>query len=157
MGVSHSPAQAAGKLRAFASQLESGKLTSQGVDAAALTYTNAARVAYRARTGDGKLSGVGLRGARVGARYDRKGDVAIVRATGPAHLIESPTKPHAIEPRKRRGKKAVLTPAGPRARVAKHPGTHGRPTFFPAVLARTKLATRAFASPVVDGLRKTFR
>ena len=157
MGTS-TPAQAAAKLRKFAGDLESGRLTGEGVNRAALEYTTAVRKAYRQRTGDGKMSGVGLRGAKVGARFDKPAgrDNAVVRATGPAHLLESNTKPHRIGPRKRRGKKAIATPEGPRAYV-QHPGTKGRPTFFPAVYARTKAAAAEFAKPVVEGLHRAFR
>lgn len=155
MGTS-TPAQAAAKLRRFANDLD--KYAGEGVNRAALEYTTAVRRAYRLRTGDGRLSGVGVRGARVGARYDRLPgrETALVRATGPAHLIEGDTKAHVIVPRKRRGKRAVATPYGPRASV-QHPGTRGRPTFFPTVYAKTAAAAREFAKPLVDGLHRTFQ
>lgn len=80
----------------------------------------------QATGGDNRLSGVGVKGARVGVRYDIKGTdnpTALVRATGPLHLVENPVKAHEIKPKRRRGKtkKAVVTPAGPRASV-QHPG-----------------------------------
>lgn len=77
--------------------------------------------------GDNRLSGVGQKGARVGVRYDVKGTknpTALIRATGPLHLVEHVVKPHEITPKRRgRGarKRALATPAGPRAN-AQHPG-----------------------------------
>lgn len=73
-----------------------------------------------------KLRNVGKSGAKLNVRYDVKGQrnpTGLLRAVGPWHLIENPIKPHDISPRKRRGKgkKAVVTPAGPRAKV-RHPG-----------------------------------
>lgn len=157
MGVSYSAAQAANKLRSFAGDLD--KLSDQGLSAAALEFTGAVRRAYKGRTGgDGRLSGVGRNGARVGARFDKRGGNMVVRATGPAHLIEGDTKAHRITPKKRRAsrKRAIATPYGPRSSV-QHPGTRGRPTFFPTVHATTKKAARAMAAPVVGGFRETFR
>ena len=157
MGISRSPEEMAAKLRGFANDL-GGRLENEATSAAALEYTDAVRKAYRVRTGDGKMSGVGLRGAKVGARFDAPkalGGNAIVRATGPAHLIESNTKAHVIATRRRRGKKAIVTPYGPR-RSVQHPGTRGRPTFFPTVLAKTPQAARAFQSKIHNGLVKRF-
>lgn len=71
-----------------------------------------------------RLRGVGRTGAKVGVRHNVRGaksPTAIVRAVGPLHLIENPSKPHEIQPRKRGGKKALSTPYGPRASV-QHPG-----------------------------------
>lgn len=73
-----------------------------------------------------RLSRVGRNGARLGVRYDVKGvgsPTALVRATGPWHLIENPIKPHEERPKAKRraGKKALSTPYGPRASV-QHPG-----------------------------------
>lgn len=77
----------------------------RGIRQGALAVTTAIRAEIRADTGDMRLSGVGRRGARVGARFDVKGTVnptAIVTATGPLHLIERSTQPHPITPRGRR-------------------------------------------------------
>jgi hypothetical protein len=77
----------------------------------------------------GRLN-VGKRGQKVGVRYDLRSDTeAVVRMTGPAHLIERNTKAHRI-PRERktgRAKKryAVIPGVGVRA-FANHPGTKGK-------------------------------
>lgn len=88
-----------------------------------------------------RLSGVGRSGARLNIRYDLKGHglntTALVRATGPFHLLERPTKAHTIAPRRGRrggGKRAVVTPYGPRASV-QHPGTSGKHPFEKGVNA----------------------
>lgn len=81
----------------------------------------------RQASGDLRLSGVGRSGARVNVGYDIKGGadnpVALVKARGPLHLVENPVKPHDITPKARRrgGKRAVVTPFGPKAKV-RHPG-----------------------------------
>lgn len=104
----------------------------------------------KATGGDLRMSGVGSEpGAKVGARYDvlSGGKGTVVKATGPAHLLEHPVKPHMIIPKKtgrgakgrgsRRenkqalynalfgsqwaGVKPLKTPWGPRYRV-EHPG-----------------------------------
>jgi len=112
-----------------------------GVTKSALLVTTAIRGEIRAATGDNRLSGVGARGARVGAKYDVKGQVnpsAIISAKGPLHLIERDTSPHLIIPRGRRvGKRGrrlkggqVLHMAnGGYAASALHPGTRGKHPF----------------------------
>ena len=100
----------------------------RGINAAALHVTKGIRGEIRAVTGDMRLSGVGRRGARVGARYDVKGTVnptAIIMATGPLHFVEHPTESHDIAPRRRKkGKKGALRLRdGSYARRVLHPGT----------------------------------
>ena len=105
--------------------------------------------------GDGRLSGVGKKGAKVGARFSIKGSTfaptSIIKATGPLPLIDSDTKGHVIRSRHVRGKarrgfvgpttsgqfkqKKVMGPSlqpvlhipgiGYR-RSARHPGTKGQ-------------------------------
>lgn len=104
----------------------------------------------KATGGDLRMSGVGSEpGAKVGARYDvLSGDKgAVVKATGPVHLLEHPSKAHTIIPKqvgrgskgrgskrankqalydalfgsKYAGAKPLKTPWGPRYRV-EHPG-----------------------------------
>ena len=100
----------------------------RGIRTGALHVTKGIRGEIRSVTGDMRLSGVGRRGARVGARYDVKGTVnptAIIGATGPMQLLEHPTSPHDIVPRRRkRGKKGALRLRnGSYARKVRHPGT----------------------------------
>lgn len=91
-----------------------------------------------------RLSGVGAKGAKVSVRYDvlPRGQAAVVYARGPFHFVERDTKPHEIRPKRRgrRGKRALVTPYGPRARV-QHPGTKGRHPFEHGVdIARPAVA-----------------
>lgn len=57
----------------------------------------------RASGGDSVLSGVGLKGAKVGVRYDVSGGgfdpEALLKATGPLHFVENDTSPHLIRSR----------------------------------------------------------
>lgn len=134
--------------------LEVQKANRTATDRAAFAAKNiiAAEI-QKASGGDNRLSGVGSApGARVGVRYDVKGTrnpTALVRAIGPLHLLENPTRAHVIIPKAtgrskgrtkdaRRaakqelysalfggqyaGQKPMRTPYGPRYRV-NHPGT----------------------------------
>lgn len=78
----------------------------------------------------GRLRNVGRSGTRLGVRYDVKGatnPTALLRATGPWHLVENPIQAHTIKVRtRRRGgvrAKALATPYGPRMSV-QHPGVN---------------------------------
>lgn len=93
MGTSRSPSQFAGKIDRFAKSLGD---TKPGLTAAA-----AAGKATFLAMGTGAV-GVKPQGKRktIGARYDLRGSgfkaSAIVTYTGPAHLINNPTKPHYL-------------------------------------------------------------
>jgi hypothetical protein len=110
------------------------------------------------------LYGVGTRGARLNVRYDIRGTthpIALVRATGPFHLIESDTKPHEIKPRRRnrnrRGPaRAVATPHGTFARV-QHPGTKGKYPWRNGVKAAAPKVPYVFQTEVHKVLRRLFR
>jgi hypothetical protein len=74
----------------------------RAVHKAALHTVRLVRAEIRAATGDMRLSGVGRKGARVGAKYDVMGTrnpTALIKATGPMQLIERNTSPHGIQPR----------------------------------------------------------
>lgn len=96
------------------------------VRAAALTVTTAERSAISDAThGSMFLSGVGKKGAKVGASFlmlPSAQPTAVVRATGQLHLLERPTKAHTIVPKRRR---ALATHVGVFARV-QSPGTKGK-------------------------------
>jgi hypothetical protein len=103
-----------------------------GVRKAALHVTTAIRLEIRKVTGDMKLSGVGRRGARVGAKYDIKGTVnptAFITATGPLHLIERDTSPHRVPRNRRSGRKRYAVIGGHPYDHADHPGTAGKHPF----------------------------
>lgn len=129
----------------------------QMVTAAALAVTTAVRAEVgRATKGSNRLSGVGKRGAKLSVGYDVKGTAspsALVRMKGPAHLIESDTKPHPITTKQRRGARALSTPAGPRASV-QHPGTKGKHPWAKGVAAGLPLAGAAATATVEKSLLK---
>jgi len=89
---------------------------------------------------------------RINVRYDIVGDTAIVRYTGPAHLVLNPTSPHEILPRglpgakrRRRAGARALTIDGNLARRAHHPGTSGKdPGARRAKAAAAKAAPKAY-------------
>lgn len=103
-----------------------------GVNQSALAITNTLRDYIRAASGgDMRLSGVGRRGAKVGARFDVKGTTnptALIRATGPLHLVEGNTSAHRIprEGRRRRGRARVVVVNGHPYAYVNHPGTWGK-------------------------------
>lgn len=141
-------------------------LSKTGVTQVALDLTRRARRNIAAASGgDSRLSGVGKKGAKVGARYKVKGTGAnvssLVFATGPLHLIERDTDPHDEFPRRERfgrstGPKALVTPYGVRASVL-HPGTKGQHPFERAVDATAPDALRIFQRGLEQALRKAFK
>lgn len=106
----------------------------------------------------GRMRGVGKKGARVGVRYDVKGTTnptALVRATGPVHLLERSTRPHKITPK---GKKKVINIAGigPR-RFAMHPGTRGKHPWAKGVARVAPLVPKVMAREQTASLLRYFR
>lgn len=153
-----------------------------GVAKAALVATSAARASIAAGSGgDSVLSNVGRGGAKVGARFDVKGTQnpsALIRATGPLHLLDNPTSPHVIVPRSlRKGRsrssrgdfynalfgggsgfgsaKPLRTPYGPRMRV-QHPGTRGKRTFWRAIDNVRPLIPITFRTEMVRQMRRYY-
>jgi hypothetical protein len=98
----------------------------------------------------GRMRGVGASGAAVGVRSTTVGlrrPTALIRATGPVHLLERDTRTHTISPRRA---KALLTPDGPRASV-RHPGTRGQHPFEKGIAEGLLLA-----KAVVEGAFSVF-
>lgn len=108
---------------------------------------------------NGKLRGVGKRGAKVGVRYDMAGKKALVRATGPFQLIERDTKAHQI-PRARgaraRKRYAVIPGVGVRA-YANHPGTKGKHPWAKGVVAAIPVAEKAGGLALGQAIAKAYR
>lgn len=79
--------------------------------------------------GDLRLSRVRSgKGAKIGARYDRRPDGMHVRASGPVPLVANDIREHPI-PKARRNRRALSIPGiGVRASV-NHPGTRGKDTW----------------------------
>lgn len=160
MGVSTTPEQLAAKLNRLAVEI---KDTRKPLVAAA----TAAKLAFIAANPIvGSNVPRGSRG-RINVRYDIRGNTAIVRYTGPAHLVLNPTRPHQILPRglagarrrrRRRGGARALTIDGNLARRANHPGTSGKdPGAKRAKTLAAKAAPKAYNQVgVVHALRKVF-
>ena len=145
MGTSTSTSQLVGKLDKFARALGD---TRPGLTAAA-----AAGKATFLAAGAGAV-GVKPAGKRkaIGARYDLRGSgfkaSATVTYTGPAHLLNNPTKPHVITARRARARRskrgALALTIGPNVRAsANHPGTRGKG------FAQRAKATVAKQSPAI--------
>lgn len=79
--------------------------------------------------GDLRLSRVRSgKGARIGARFDRRGDGMNIRATGPVPLVANDVRAHKI-PKVRKTQRPLAIPGiGVRASV-NHPGTKGKDTW----------------------------
>lgn len=153
MGTSSSPEQLVGKLADFRNNLVVAQR--DGVRAAALLVTTSVRTELRGAAPSGRLSGVGRRGAKISVGFDApKATVnpqALVRMRGPAHLIENPTRPHAIRPRRRsRGRQEAaraLTVRGVGMRASvQHPGTRGKHPW-----ARGVKAAEPMVLPTIEG------
>jgi len=151
---------------------------------AALEVTNTVRGEIRSDSGgDMVLSGMA---AKVGARYDVKGashPVALIRATGPLHILESDTDAHPILPKgvgrakgrtkvaRRQAKQDLYnalfggsvgsgatplrTPYGPRYRV-NHPGTTGKKTWSRGIAKAIPHVPKDYADALAEHLRRYF-
>lgn len=158
--------------------------TAAATGAAALEVTSVVRDAIRKDSGgDMVLSGMA---ARVGARYDVKGTTnptALIRATGPLHILESDTSPHTIMPTgvgraKGRSKaarraakqslydalfgntgyagvKPLSTPYGPKYRV-NHPGTTGKRTWSRSLERAIPRVPEVYQRALAKHLRRYF-
>jgi hypothetical protein len=154
--------QFAKEARGFSQTLE--KVERESVRASALLVTTAVRRNIVAVSGgDFRLSGMGRRGARVGARFDEKvtgGKAsALVRATGPLQIVEGDTKPHSIGPKKRgpRGRRRALRIPGIGFRnVVKHPGTRGKHPFERGVNESLPKVPAIVQRTVSQAMRKAF-
>lgn len=119
MGTSRTPAELVGKIHRFAGDVSKANL--DAVEEVALRTKNTVLpLMAKATGGDLQLSGLGkgssrtkrrARGAsrKIGVRYERArtstpaNPAMVVRATGPAHLVEWDVKPHPIVPKASRG------------------------------------------------------
>lgn len=147
MGTSSSPAELAGKISRFASDLGDVRkplqvtaMAGKQIFAASAASAGASRLAK--------------------PRYDIRGNRAIIRYAGAkAHLVNNPTKPHRIEPRSRRrgrGRRALTINGNVRA-YANHPGTRGKKFFEAARTVASEQLPRVYMrAQVTDPLRKHF-
>ena len=109
------------------------------------------------------MSGVGKRGAKLGASFDVRGGAnptGYVRATGPWQLIENDTKARRI-PKisgKRARKRNVLKIPGVGFRAsANHPGTKGKRPWAKAMPLAAKTVPAAWRREQSEALKKAFR
>jgi hypothetical protein len=156
MGTSRSAGELSRKLRGAAGAIEGA--ARDGVGKSALMVKKSVQAELvRVGVRGGRLRGVGKKGARIGVRYDVKGTknpTALVRATGPFHLIERGTKPHTITPKKKGG--AInIAGTGPR-RFAKHPGTRGKHPWAKGVNRVLPLVPKVMAREQSASLNRYF-
>lgn len=151
MGTSRSPAELAMKLRKAGGAIDGA--AKDGVFKASMLVKTSVLAELHGVT---RLRGVGKRGAKISVGF-RVGGVtnpsSLVRMRGPAHLIEGDTKAHKIEPKGK--KRAILTPAGPRA-SANHPGTRGKHPWEKGVKRALPNIPKVMMDEQVASLRRFF-
>lgn len=152
-------AQMGRKFSAMGRELSQSRRTA--VTRGAQAIVNPVRDEIRRVTRDNRLSGVGKSGARVGARYDVRGqDEALVRATGPLHLVERDTKAHEIQPKARRrksGRTGVRLADGSVRRSVRHPGTKGQRPFEKGIEKGRPKAVRELRGVTTNAVVRGFR
>ncbi len=160
MPKTYTPEEASRRLAGFAGKLQA--VQRAAVEAAALEVTRSIRSEVgHAVGGDMRMSGVGRRGAKVGAFYNllgHKNPTAMILARGPLHLVERDTKPHRIpKQRDRRARTRRVNIPGVGWRMsANHPGTRGKHPFERGAEKGVPRATRAFAAETFGAFRRTF-
>lgn len=140
---------------------ELGTLEHRMAEIAALAVKKSVQTQLQAAGVDnGRLRGVGKKGAKIGVRYDFGGrTTALVRATGPFHLIERTNKAHLIP--KQRGARArkrivVIPGVGVRA-YANHPGSKGKHPWAKGVVAAIPVQQKAQGLALAAALRKAYK
>jgi hypothetical protein len=162
MGTSRTAAQFGKKINALAKEMTEQRGTANKVGVAGKQIFLAAGAGAVGRKPAGKRK-------IIGARYDLVKDSAgrstvVVTYTGPAHLINNPTKPHRIEPRRPRGSRSrrkgrqALTIGGDLRAGADHPGTKGKNFYRKARAECVKVLPGVYGkSAITEPLRKVFR
>lgn len=152
-------------------------------DAALILKRSVEQERDRAVGSDGRMSGVGSRGAKLGVGFDVKGRryvTAILQARGPWQLIERDTDPRAIGAKYLGSRKAVQRRAGggrgafagltrkpnrPRAlafagvlrATAQHPGTRGKKPWRRGIDQALEPAKRRLETQYRHALRRAIR
>lgn len=156
------PAEAARKFHRLANDIPN--MHQKVLTASALTLKKSVQGTLKVAAPRGRLN-VGKRGAKVGVRYDTQGPRrAVVRMTGPAHLLENPTKAHRIPKetvgrgsRKRANKKQIYIPGvGVRA-SANHRGTKGKQPWAKGIRAGIPHLDTVGGKILKDTMRQVFR
>ena len=167
MGTSNSAAELTKKIMSVSEAIVSNK---PAIERAAF----ASKQVFEASLRQSGVQGSTPISRKVRARYDVKGTqnaTAIVRYTGPAHLLNNPTRPHSIVSRKNRGSRAsrsarqsgvgtrgaIIVNGQPRA-IARHPGTRGLGFFQRAKPIAAKVAPLEYRKAgLQEPLRRAFR
>ena len=157
MGVSKTPRQLVGKLDRLADDYGDLPLTLVK-EGSLIVKTSVLAHMTVASGGDLKLSGVGKKGARIGARYNVGGAgedaKSLVYATGPVQLIENDTKagPRPHKRRRGRGRKRFIGPI----QSGYHPGTKGKHPWAKGVAAAVPGVKRLLEARSELVLRRIF-
>jgi hypothetical protein len=160
VGTSTSGAQLRAKLSRFAADVKNNKaaLNATGMAGKDIFISAAASAGVLGKKPKDKRK-------LIGARYDlaRGGNGVTVFFTGPAHLVNNPTRPHRIEPRKARGVRtrrrgaSALTINGDVRAWANHPGTKGKHFAAPAIRAAAEKLPGVYnKAGLVEPLRRAF-
>ncbi len=160
MGTSSSAAELAGKFGRAAVALKDAQR--EGVREAGIVSKAIFIESLPTRT----MSGVGRRGARVGARFTQpKGSppFTVVSYTGPVHMLNNRVGRHLIGPkgwRRARGAKGRLKftagDGGIRSGVVEHPGVPGKKFAPDAMRKAAEAAPRQIEMATSRALRKVF-
>jgi hypothetical protein len=127
-----------------------------GVEKACLAGKNVMLANLLAAAGGKRMRGVGKSGSNVNVRYKVVGyqnPVGTISYSGQVHLLNNSTRPHTIEPKR---KKALSADGAWAAARAEHPGTRGKNFHAksePIVLAQSK---RIITQEVRSHLARTF-
>ena len=159
MGTSRSAAEFVGKINRAGDAFR--KAERDALSEAAFAGKKIIEGSIRSVVPDMRMS-MGGRNAKVGVRYDIKGTskpTALMRATGPLHLVENDTSPRVIpkERKRRRGaRKTLLLPDGGLRRSVKHPGTKGQQPFAEGRKAAEPVMTKMIRSRYLKVARGVF-
>lgn len=126
------------------------------VKAAALSMKGDIEKARNAAVGgDGRMSRVGKKGAKLGVNFKIHGDgmEARMKATGPWPLIESNIPAHRIGPKKKGGRRGIAFRGVVRA-SAQHPGTKGKKPWKKGVDSGTPKAVKILREQTINAVRK---
>jgi hypothetical protein len=158
MGTSRSATELVGKLRKLPAVTKQAERSAVSSAAKATKGIMLATAASRGVTPGGRIAG-----KKWTVRYDFKSPtVALVRFTGPFHLVEGPTKPHQITARGaatgRRGRKgARALKMGDDFRAsASHPGTRGKKVFATGKVVARHQVPRTMAAEFQSAWRGIF-
>lgn len=158
MGTSRTVAEFTHKIEAAGKALE--KADRDIINDAALLAKNTILGEIKGVVPDLRMSGV--RNAKVNVRYDIKGQsnpTALIKATGPLHLVENDTSAHRIPKagRRRRKVKTLRLPSGEFRRSVTHPGTKGQQPFAKGRAKAERKVVTLMGNRSVRVVREVFR